>query len=223
MVASCAIAGLVVIPVGITTNWPLLMVIVTLAGLGVGGALVLAPVYDRGIPAGARSQLMLGGQVLSLGMVAIVASIPALYLLPAYPETFVLIFAGFALVLIPVIMFALPESPRWLEGKGRVGEADAYRHQTRGERSLAGTSSPRPTLPGMAFPSGKGCRSERSSAASTSTGRSCCSSYGSFSTPASTTDSIHTRAYTLSTRLQRPPALPHVPYTPGLRGPPPSG
>ena len=136
MIASCAIAGLVVIPVGFTTSWPLLMVIVTLAGLGVGGALVLAPVYGPRYPRPlARSRLMLGGQVLSLGMVAVVASLPALYLLPRYPEPFVLIFAGFALILIPVIIFALPESPRWLEGKGRVRRGRRLCHETRGERS----------------------------------------------------------------------------------------
>ena len=126
MIASCAIAGLIVIPVGFTTSWPLLMVIVTLAGLGVGGALVLAPVYATEVsPPGARSQLMLGGQVLSLGMVAVLASLPALYLLPQYPEPFVLTFAGFALVLIPVILLALPESPRWLESHGRQEKAEA--------------------------------------------------------------------------------------------------
>ena len=47
MVASCAIAGLIVIPEGYTTSWPVLMVIVALAGLGVGGALVTAPNFDR--------------------------------------------------------------------------------------------------------------------------------------------------------------------------------
>ena len=47
MVASCAIAGLIVIPEGYTTSWPVLMVIVTLAGLGVGGTLVTAPNFDR--------------------------------------------------------------------------------------------------------------------------------------------------------------------------------
>lgn len=126
MIASCAIAGLIVIPEGYTTSWPVLMIIVTLAGLGVGGALVTAPVYMTEVsPPLARSRLMLGGQVVGFGFVILVASVPALYLLPAYPGPFVLTFAVFPLLLIPVLMFAVPESPRWLEGKGRVEQADA--------------------------------------------------------------------------------------------------
>ena len=62
------------------------MIIVTLAGLGVGGALVTAPVYMTEVsPPLARSRLMLGGQVVGFGFVILVASVPALYLLPAYP------------------------------------------------------------------------------------------------------------------------------------------
>ena len=110
------------------------MIIVTLAGLGVGGALVTAPVYMTEVsPPLARSRLMLGGQVVGFGFVILVASVPALYLLPAFPGPFVLTFAVFPLLLIPVLIFALPESPRWLEGKGRI-EQERHRHQAGGQR-----------------------------------------------------------------------------------------
>ena len=46
MIASCAIAGLVVIPVGFTTNWPLLMVIVTVAGWASAARWSLLPSTD---------------------------------------------------------------------------------------------------------------------------------------------------------------------------------
>ena len=62
---------------------------------------------------------------LGVGFVILVASVLALYLLPAYPGPLVLTFAVFPLLLIPVLILAVPESPLWLEGKGRVEQADA--------------------------------------------------------------------------------------------------
>ena len=126
MIAGCLIAGLLYIPVGFTSNWVVLLTTVSFASLGIGAALAAAPAYNTEIsPPHARGRLLLGGQVVAWTVLGVLASIPAIYLLPDHLPSFVLLFALFpVVVMVPLILAFIPESPRWLEGKGRYEKAD---------------------------------------------------------------------------------------------------
>lgn len=126
MIAGCAIVGLLYIPVGFTSNWIVLLTTVSFASLGIGAALAAAPTYNTEIsPPHARGRLLLGGQIVAWTVVGVLASIPPIYLLPARLPAYVLLFALFpVVVMIPLILAFIPESPRWLEGKGRYERAD---------------------------------------------------------------------------------------------------
>ena len=125
MIVSCAIAGLCVWPVGLTTLWPVILTCVTVSALGIGGALAVVPSYNSGwCPPASRNRLMLGAQVLSQAMTQFLGTIIALLLLPTHVLAFVLVFAAIPIKTIPVIMMTMPESARWLESKGRYARAD---------------------------------------------------------------------------------------------------
>jgi MFS family permease len=127
MIAGCLFAGILYLPVAWVKSFPVLLLTVTIAAFGVGAAVCLAPTYNTEVsPPAHRSRLMLGGNILAWGMLGIGGSLLALYTLPAHPAVFVVVLSLIPIVImVPVIIFFMPESPRWLEGHGRYAQADA--------------------------------------------------------------------------------------------------
>lgn len=112
---------------GLAWDWGSLVLFRVIAGLAVGGSSVLAPVYISEIAPPARR----GGLVASFQFMIIFG------ILGAYVSNAVIASMGlgaddwrwkFGVSAVPAIVFMLllmriPNSPRWLVGKGRAGEA----------------------------------------------------------------------------------------------------
>jgi len=108
-------------------SWPMFLVFRLIGGLAIGGSSVLAPVYISEIAPARRRGLLVG-----LFQFFIVAGI-----LIAYCSNFAVGEAGLGALewraklaapaapaaLVLALLFAIPNSPRWLAGKGRDGEA----------------------------------------------------------------------------------------------------
>ena len=108
-------------------SWPALIAFRVMAGLAVGASSVLAPVYLAEIAPAERRGLMVGTFQLNIVLGILVA-----YLSNAIVGSFALgagewqvklgVSAAPALLLL-VLMFTIPNSPRWLAAKGRDGDA----------------------------------------------------------------------------------------------------
>ncbi len=127
MIVSCLVAFVFAWPIAYTSSWPLLMIFVSLAAFGVGGALGLANVYNVEIaPPSQRGRLTLGSQILAAVVINLISGLLPYYMLPAHYRAWVWITVLIPVVIaMPLIIFILPESPRWLESRG---------HAERGEK-----------------------------------------------------------------------------------------
>jgi len=122
-------------------NWPALLAFRFLGGIAIGGVSVLAPVYIAEIsPARWR------GRLVGLFQFSIVLGI-----LVAYLSNYLIDLAGIGdldwrcklgsgalpAILFFSLLFAIPRSPRWLAGKGRLDEARAVLRDI-GEENIEG-------------------------------------------------------------------------------------
>ena len=95
-----------------------------LMGLGMGAEFVIAyTMLSEFVPPKTRGRWQASMAVISNGAVFI-SSLCGFIIIPQYGWRWVFVIAGVAAIVVWLLRKSLPESPRWLESKGRTAEAE---------------------------------------------------------------------------------------------------
>jgi MFS family permease len=126
LMIAAVLAGAFSWPFAYVTSYPWLLVLSVFTGLGCGGALAINVVYLSEMTSPAtRGRVVMGGQVLAIILLefVLIGWIPH-FMVPAHYQAFQWLLTGVCIVLIlPLLYFRMPESPRWLESRERFDEA----------------------------------------------------------------------------------------------------
>jgi MFS family permease len=96
-----------------------------LFALGMGLLLSVHAVYLHELaPPALRQKLALRTQAIAPAAAGLLAGLTSYYWVPVHYTWFVYALSIGAALLVPIGLFGMPESPRWLEAKGRTAEAD---------------------------------------------------------------------------------------------------
>lgn len=134
MLASALIVSLLLWPTALTNKYPLLMLFFFLSSFGIGGIISTSVVYmGELVSPQQRGTIMLASQIVAVVVFGLLGNLPALFWVPVHYRwvIFLLSFLSFSVV-VPMTLWTLPGSPRWLEAHGR--QADAERVMERLER-----------------------------------------------------------------------------------------
>lgn len=122
---SAFLAGACLWPFAYVTSFGPLVILSILSTLGVGGIVATHAVYlSEMIGPTVRGKVLLASQGCT-ALVGIFISLLAFWLIPVHWQSFVWIGAVFQFaLLLPLLYFLLPESPRWLEANGHADKAE---------------------------------------------------------------------------------------------------
>lgn len=122
-------------PVALTDQYTLLVVCFGLSSVAMGGALTTNIRYLREmLPRHCRDRVILASQALAVVVFGVCGNVPAILWVPRdYPRFVVWFTLVILCVLVPLTAWYLPESPVWLEARGR--RRAAYRVMVRLEEA----------------------------------------------------------------------------------------
>jgi MFS family permease len=107
-------------------NFYILILFFFLSSFGIGGIISTSVVYMGEIVSPRqRGRIMLASQIVAVVVVGLLSNLPALFWVPTHYQwvIYLLCFLSFVIVM-PVTLWAMPESPRSLEAHGRHAEAE---------------------------------------------------------------------------------------------------
>ena len=144
LILAALVEGLFIWPIALTHAFGWLLLWNLLFALGMGMLLSVHAVYIHELaPPQHRQRLSLRCQAIAPIAAGLLAGLTSFYWVPAHADWFVYALSAAPIVLcIPIALAFMPESPRWLEGKGRVEEADKI--VSKWERSAEARFGPLP-------------------------------------------------------------------------------
>jgi putative MFS transporter len=126
LLVAAATCGLGTLPAAFVDGFGLLTLSLGLGAMGIGGVLATTIVYMAEVaPSEARGKMTQTSQAFGILLLAVLTSLLGIVLMPRHYQVYVAVLAaGPALVLVPLVAFVLPESPRWLEQHGQHQKAE---------------------------------------------------------------------------------------------------
>jgi MFS family permease len=137
LIAAAAVEGLFIWPIALTNSFGWLLLWNLLFALGMGMLLAVHAVYLHELaPPQHRQRLAMRTQAIAPAAAGLLAGVTSYYWIPGHYQWWIYTLSAAPIVLCIPLGLMMPESPRWLEGKGRTEAADRIvtRWETQAEK-----------------------------------------------------------------------------------------
>ena len=125
LLAAAATCGLGTLPAGFVDDFWLLTLSLGIGAMGIGGVLATCTVYLAELaPSQVRGRMTQTSQAFAIFLLAVLTTLPGIFLMPVHYRAYIVVMAAGPLLLVLLVAFVLPESPRWLDAHGRHEQAE---------------------------------------------------------------------------------------------------